>query len=232
MISDPPGTAAGGPPVASAGRPSQVTTAGVLLLSVPALSAIGLGLVVIALLAAQDNAARVADELAREGYFDPQGTVDDVLVGLWFQLALNVFIKFVQTVGFGILAFVVLRGSQAGRIIVYVLAGITIVGAFCVAGLDALRLGLYSSLEQTGRDAGMAFVTEADLLPGWFLPANYGLLAVNIVIVLAAVWLLTRPAANAYFNRDRRPPAPRPQPWQQPPPPPHQPWQQPPPPPR
>lgn len=224
MTAYPSGTAAGGAPPAGAGRPGQVTAAGVLLLLVPVLSVVGLGLILIALTAAQDNGARVADELARDGYFDPQGTVDGVLASLWLQLGLNTFIKLIQAVGFGVLAFVVLRGSPAGRIIVYALAGLTVLGSICFGGLDALRLSLYSSLEQAGEEVLIAYVDERDLLPGWYLLTNYALIAVSVVVILTVVWLLTRPAANAYFGRDRRPPWAPPPAWSGPVPGPGQPW--------
>src|SRR5262245_40340161 len=101
-----------------ADRPREVTVAGLLLFLLPLLSVVSLVAAVVALVAAQDNAARVADELRAQGVLDADQTVQSVVSGLWLQVGGATVIKVVQSVALGVLAFFVLRGSSAARIVV------------------------------------------------------------------------------------------------------------------
>jgi hypothetical protein len=198
----------GGVPPATADRPREVTIAGVLLLLLPLVSVVSLVSALIAVSVAQDNAARIAGELANEfagelgeGLVDTEAMVDSMLSALWLQLGLTSVVRLIQAIGFGVLAFFVLRGSPAGRIGVYVLAALVTVGAVCLGALDGVRQGVRSSFDRVASDAGIAVAYETDLLPGWYRPVNYATIAVSVAMILAVVWLLTRPAAHAYFRR-------------------------------
>jgi hypothetical protein len=182
-----------------ADRPREVTVAGLLLLLLPLLSVVSLVAAVVALLAAQDTANHLADELRGQGYLDADKTVQSVMSGLWLQVGSGTVIKVIQAVALGVLAFFVLRGSSGARIGVYVVAGLTVVGAVCTGVLTGLLSGLRGRLDSMAADAGLTIVTERDVLPGWYQPINYVVLGVSLVMVAAVVWLLTRPAANAYF---------------------------------
>lgn len=189
-------------------RPMVVSVAGFLLLMLPLIGVIGVVLAVIAAGIAQDNAGRLAAELAAEGVTDGQKLVDTMISGMWLQAGGAAVVRLLQAIALGVLAFFVLRGSRGARITVFVLAGLSVLAVVCLGVLTGVLQELRGNLDRLGQRAGFRTINETDVLPGWFQPVNYALLGLSVVMILAAVVLLTRPAANAYFNRGR--PTPRP----------------------
>lgn len=202
-----------GPEPGGVGRPRQVTAAAVLLLSLPLIGVAGLAVSLAAMSVAHDTASEVVAELEAEferyevsgglDYLDPGAAVDSMLSTMWWQLIVNSAFRLVQAVGLGVLAFAVLRGSQAGRIITFVLAGLMSVGMVCLGVLDLALRAVRNRLDRIGEELGIVHVYEDDLLPSWFDPVNWALIVVSVVVIFVVVWLLTRPAANAYFRRPR-----------------------------
>jgi hypothetical protein len=184
-------------------RPTVVSVAGLLLLTLPLLGVIGVGLAVIAVSVAEGNAGRLVTELVAEGVTDGQSLVDTMISGMWLQLGGTAVVRLLQAVAMGVLAFFVLRGSRGARITVFVLAGLSVLAVACLGVLTGVLQELRGNLDQLGRRAGFRTFTENDVLPGWFSPVNYALVGLSVLTILAAVVLLTRPAANAYFNHGR-----------------------------
>lgn len=201
-----------GPEPGGVGRPRQVTAAAVLLLSLPLIGVAGLAVSLAAMGVAHDNASEVVAELeagferyevSGGEYIDADAAVDSMLSTMWWQLVVTSVVRLAQAVGLGVLAFAVLRGSQVGRIITFVLAGLLSVGMVCFGALDGALRAVRNRLDRIGDELGIVHVDEDDLLPGWLDPVNWVLIVTSVVIAFVVVWLLTRPAANAYFRRPR-----------------------------
>ncbi|BCJ39618.1 hypothetical protein GCM10010168_79270 [Actinoplanes ianthinogenes] len=191
-------------------RPRVVSVAGLLLLMLPLIGVIGVVLGMIAVSMAQDNAARLVTELGAEGVTDARKLVDTMISGMWLQTGGTILVRLLQAIAMAVLAFFVLRGSRAARITVFVLAGLSVLAVICVGVLTGVLQKLRGDLDRLSQRAGFRAINETDVLPGWFQPVNYALLGLSVAMILAAVVLLTRPAANAYFHRGR--PAPQPPP--------------------
>jgi len=190
------------------GRPRVVSIAGLLLLMLPVVGVIGVVMAVVAVSVAQDTSAELIVELAGQGMTDAQRLVDDMISAMWLQLGGTAVVRLLQAVALGLLAFFVLRGSRGARIAVFVLAGLSVVAVGCLGVLTGVLRELRGNLDRLSQRAGFRVVDETDVLPSWFQPVNYALLAVSVVMILVAVVLLTRPSANAYFNRGRPVPPP------------------------
>jgi hypothetical protein len=188
-------------------RPRVVTIAGLLLLLLPVVGAVTLLAALLATSAAQDNAARMVDELARQGYPGGQELVDRLVSTMWVQVGWGTVTRLGHAVGMGVLAYFVLRGSARARIAVYAVAALGLVATICLGAFTGVERDVRDRLDRLADQAGIKIVDQTDLLPGWYQPFTYTVLAVSIGMILAAVWLLTRPAANAYF---RGQPAPAP----------------------
>jgi len=187
-----------------AARPREVTAAGLVLLALPLVSVVSLVSGLVAISIAQDNAATLADRLTGEGYADADRVVRTVVAGLWAQIGAGTVVKVIQAVALGGLAFFVRRGSPGARVAVFVIAGLTTLGAICSGVLTGSLRTVGGSVAP---DGGLTVVDESDVLPGWYQPVNYVSLALSVVMVGAVAWLLTRPAANAYFRRGSAVPA-------------------------
>lgn len=220
----PPSGLPDAPGPAGTGQPREVTIAAMMLLMLPLLGVAGIVVALAAMSVAQGNAADVVAELEAEfgaGFpgefeefdesggpelpgpgelFDAEAMVDSMLSAMWLQFALISLVQLIQVVGFGVLALAVLRGSQAGRIITFVLAGVLSLGAVILGALGGVRQSLRSRVDHVGEELGFSFVYEDALLPGWYEPLNWTVIAVSISVIIVVVWLLTRPAANEYFR--------------------------------
>lgn len=189
-------------------RPQQVTYAVLLLALFPVLIVATVVFTFLALDAAETNADRLVPQLAGRGVVAPESLVGGVLSTIRAQAVAGTVIKAIQAVALGILAIFVYRGSQGARIGVYVVAGLTTVGAVGLVVVTGLRGALRGAIERRVGTAGLVFVDESDVLPGWYTWYNYGAVVVSIALAVAVVALLTRRASNAYFSGGQRPPMP------------------------
>ncbi|MBB4693567.1 hypothetical protein [Paractinoplanes abujensis] len=189
-------------------RPRTVTNAGLILLTLPVVGVIGMVAAGIAVAEAQDTAGTLVARLTADGVEEGQRLVDDMLSAMWLQLGVTAVVGLGQAIVLGVLAFHVVRGSRRARTTVFALAALSAVAVVWLIALTVAQQRLRARLDALSDLLGFRTVYETDVIPGWFPPVNYGLFTVSALMVAAAVWLLTRPEANAYFGP--RPAAPSP----------------------
>ncbi len=194
-------------------RPREVNAACVLLLALPLLGLLSAAMSFLALDIATANAPQLVQDLADQGVADPQNVVNGGIDVMRAETVAQIVVKLLQAIALGVLILFVLRGSPAARIVVFVVAGLVTVGSLGIPVLFAIR---DARLEHSAVKDGRIWLTEQDLLPGWYQVFTYTSLALSVTIAAAVVWLLTRPAANAYFSRVKptppTPPTPPPEP--------------------
>jgi hypothetical protein len=195
MTSDPTATA-------EPTRPNQVTLATGLLALFPVIIIVSVVLTFVALGTAEVNAERISADLSRRGY-DSALLVDSMLSTMRAQLIAGAVIKAIQAVALGALALFVFRGSQNARIGVYLVAGVATVGSVGLVAVTEVMSAFRSAIQNRVSGTGLVFVTEADVLPGWFTWYNYTTVFVTVVLAIVIVVLLTRPQSNAFFRRGR-----------------------------
>ncbi len=104
--------------------------------------------------------------------------------------------------GYVLLAMFNLRGSNASRIVTWVLAGIGVLCFGC--GLAQQSTGGFNSMgtgNVNGVDVKAAAQQVADALPSWAAPLLTTIAIVNLIAVIAVIVLLALPAANEFFRK-------------------------------
>lgn len=158
-------------------------------------------------IAAFAGATSIADDFQRRALRSnaPIETVNDVADILRASLLVNGAVTIILAIVVGLLAMGVLRGSNAARIITWILIGISIccggcgaISAFSTAGTTDLTLNVENVSEETAQALGRAL---HDAIPGWLTATSGGLGCLQVLAYLAVAVLLAVPASNAYFRK-------------------------------
>jgi hypothetical protein len=188
--------------VPARGRPAAVRLAASVLVLM-AVAALAYAVAALATLGGTvDRFRAAADTTAHSGEAAGLVTLLRVVVGL--SAALTVLVGAVL-VG---LAFGLLAGRAGARTTTWVVAGLGLVLGCCglttLAGQRALPL----RLDAGDRGAVELLGLLSDAYPSWWIPVNAALSVGQVVGYLVVAVLLALPAANAWFRRPRRAPAP------------------------
>jgi|SRR5215207_845886 len=169
----PPPPAQGPPPIGQPAerppRPWTVTTAAALMLLVVVLNLIGSAISI----ANQDT---INDAIEREVENSGGSSANNAVTQ-----ALSIGFSLVLSIVFVVLALLLLRGSNGGRIASWVVGGIWLLCGFC---------GLASSF----------FLLALDGIPGWLTAYSIASSAVSVLLFITIIVLLLLPASNDYFK--------------------------------
>jgi len=163
----------GPPPIGQPGprppRPATVTAAAGAMLLVVVLNLIG-SVISIA------NTDTINDAVEKEVGSQSGGAGNNAvtqIIGIGFSL--------VFSIAFVVLALLILRGSNGGRIGTWVVSGLWLVCGFC---------GLAASF----------FLLAVDGIPAWLTAYTIVSSVVNVILYIVIIVLLMLPASNAYFK--------------------------------
>jgi len=156
-------------PVERPPRPTTVTAAVGLMFFAVVLNLVGSAISI-------STSDTVNDAIEREMEASGGSNTNNVLTqGLTIGFSLILSIVFV------VLALLLLRGSNGGRIATWVVTGIWLLCGFC---------GL----------AGGFFLLAIDGIPGWLIGYTIASGAISVILYIAIIVLLLLPASNAYFK--------------------------------
>lgn len=159
-----------GGPVERPPRPAPVTLAAGLMLLQVLLSLIG---VVIAL-----SNRDILTDAAREQAASQNSDVDVDTITT-FAIAFTVGFALIVSIAFVVLAMLLLRGNNVGRIITWVVCGLFL----CCSGYGVI-----------------GSVTNLDNYPSWYATYLVSSSVISLLIYIGVIVLLLLPASNAYFK--------------------------------
>lgn len=185
------------PPAAPARRPTSVTVACWLLYLVAALQLVGAALS----LAYADAIQRALLDVYRDTAATGVSSVYRVFAIVGAVVVLLLALALV------VLAVLDGRGSNAARIVTWVLAGLGI----CCTGYAGVSNALRGSagFTQNGNGNGPSTTEVVNAIrgavPDWYFPVNTVLNVIGLVALIAIIILLALPASNAFFRRPTGP---------------------------
>jgi hypothetical protein len=179
-------------PAAPRPRPSTVTLASYLLYVMAALQVISAILTL-----SQASAMKQAIEKAYAGV---QGGSTAASVASAF-IIVGAIIGVLFAIGFVVLGIFVGRGSNAARIVTWVIAGLSV----CCGGIGLFTSAAGGSFGGGSPSGGpsQADVQRAikDALPSWYGGTTLTLGTIGLLCALAVIVLLLLPASNEYFRK-------------------------------
>jgi len=178
----------------AARRPGIVTTAAYLMVLVGVLELVNAIANLLTMNTILDAARRAYTGLPN---------ADTVIAAMRASQIAGVALAVLVAVGFVILAAFNLRGSNAARIVTWVVTGIGVLCFGCGA-IGVAATGFLTNLQPgstAGPDPGDAARRISAATPGWLKPTSLTIEIVNLLAVILIIILLALPAANEYFRR-------------------------------
>jgi len=135
---------------------------------------------------------------------DPNLTGDPLATIIRASTIGSAVVAIILAAGYAIFAVLDLRGSNVGRILTWIFAGI---GVLC-CGVGSAIGGASSSLtsgskSSNGIDTKAATDQINNAYPSWYVPTSVVITVLFSLLLLAVIILLLLPAANPYFKRGR-----------------------------
>ncbi|WP_157641059.1 hypothetical protein [Longispora albida] len=169
-------------------RPAVVTVSSALLVAFVALLLVN----TVAALVGTTDAVNQTMEDAYKDIPNGDAALDLVKAIQVVSLILNL----VAALGFLVLAFFNLKGSNGSRITTWVLAGI---GTLCCAcGIFGAAAGGGFGGDEASKAAAERV---AEAYPSWYQPVTMGAMVLGLLCLIGAIITLALPAANDYFRK-------------------------------